>query len=241
MKLLLLSFLIGALLLCVLCAPAADCIDRTTVPSLDLDRFLGRWYEIARFDHRFERNLEAVETDYALRSDGRISVENRGIDARTGRRAAAHGKARTTRAPGRLRVSFFWFFYSDYNILERGDDYEWLLIGSRSPKYLWILSRRPHLDVETTNRILRLARRRGYATSQLLFIDQPDADTPQTQVRDEAAGTTPATAPADTARLGGRQATEQGKPAASTAAAMRCSSSRGTRCKVRQGVSRSSE
>lgn len=176
MKIVILSLLLAALLFCVLCAPAADCIDRTTVPSLDLDRFFGHWYEIARFDHRFERNLEAVETDYTLLPDGRITVENRGVDDRTGRRASARGKAHTTRTPGRLRVSFFWFFYSDYNILERGDDYEWLLVGSRSPKYLWILSRSPHLDVETTNRILQLARRRGYATSQLLFIDQPDAD-----------------------------------------------------------------
>lgn len=251
MKIVLLSLLLFALLFCILCAPAADCIDRTPVPTLDLDRFLGHWYEIARFDHRFERNLEAVETDYTLRPDGRIAVANRGVDERTGHRSAAHGKARTTRTPGRLRVSFFWFFYSDYNVLERGDDYEWLLVGSRSPKYLWILSRTPRLDVETTNRILRLARCRGYATSQLLFVDQPAADSAVAARRREvkrsraaevvARAEAPRPAVSGAAPVAVRQATEQGMPSASTSAAMRCSSSREIRSSVVQGVSRSSE
>ncbi len=251
MKIVLLSLLLFALLFCILCAPAADCIDRTPVPTLDLDRFLGHWYEIARFDHRFERNLEAVETDYTLRPDGRIAVENRGVDERTGHRSTAHGKARTTRTPGRLRVSFFWFFYSDYNVLERGDDYEWLLVGSRSPKYLWILSRTPRLDVETTNRILRLARCRGSATSQLLFVDQPAADSAVAARRREAKRSraaevvaraeAPRPAASGAAPVAVRQATEQGMPSASTSAAMRCSSSREIRSSVVQGVSRSSE
>ncbi len=175
MKIVLILLLLVLLLTCVVCSPAADCIDRATVPSLDLDRFLGHWYEIARFDHRFERNLEAVETDYTLQPNGSIRVENRGTHDRTGQRKRSIGKAHTTRTPGRLRVSFFWFFYSDYNVLEIGDKYDWMLIGSRSPRFLWILSRTPLLDIETTNHILQLARNRGYATSRLLFVDHPAA------------------------------------------------------------------
>ena len=175
MKIIFISLLLAVLLLCVVCSPAADCIDRSTVSNLDLGRFAGRWYEIARFDHRFERDLDSVSTDYTIHPDGRITVENRGVNARTGKPSHILGKAYATKTPGKLRVSFFWFFYSDYNILEIGDNYDWMLIGSKSPKYLWILARKPHLDIETTNHILQLARKRGYPTSQLIFIDRGGA------------------------------------------------------------------
>lgn len=173
MKILFISLLVSLLVGCVLCAPASTCFDRSTVADFELSRFLGRWYEIARYDHSFERNLEAVYTDYLMRPDGKIEVVNRGINERTGEEKVVRGKAHTTDVVGRLRVSFFWFFYSDYNVLALGPDYEWALIGSRSPKYLWILARTPHLSAATIARILRLAEERGYPTAPLLFIDQP--------------------------------------------------------------------
>ena len=80
-------------------------IDRTTVRTLDPNRYMGRWYEIARYDHSFERNLAQVQALYTLQPDSRITVENSGVDTRSGRRGVAHGKARTTADPGRLRVS----------------------------------------------------------------------------------------------------------------------------------------
>jgi len=174
MKYILLSSIMVVLASCIFSAPAHG-LDRRTVPTLDLNRFLGHWYEIARFDHRFERHLEAVETDYKRLPDGKIEVLNRGIDSRTGKVETARGKAHTTDEAGRLRVSFFWFFYSDYNILEIDADYEWALIGSRSPKYLWILARQPHLDQATLDYILRLAQQRGYPTGELIFVRQPAA------------------------------------------------------------------
>ncbi len=174
MKYIMIALLILLLTTCVFCSPAANCIDRTTVDSLDLKRFLGHWYEVARYDHRFERDLEWVETDYTLLPNGDIEVVNRGVDSRTGEEKVAHGNARTTDKAGQLRVSFFWIFYSDYNILAVGPNYEWAIIGGRSPKYLWILARKPKLDTATMNHILHLITQRGYPTAPLIYVDQRD-------------------------------------------------------------------
>ena len=141
----------------------ADRTDRTPVPSFDLARYMGTWYEIARYDHPFERGLAGVQARYELRPDGRIGVFNSGTDYRSGRCKRARGKACAGQVPGRLRVSFFWVFYSDYNVME---------LGGGSAKYLWVLSRTPTLPAHTLNRILRLAERRGYRTDRLLFVDQ---------------------------------------------------------------------
>lgn len=173
MKYIMITLILLLLVGCVFCSPAANQINRQTVDTLDLRRFLGHWYEIARYDHRFERNLEQVETDYTLRADGEIEVVNRGIDRRTGEERIARGRARTTKRVGQLRVSFFWFFFSDYNILAVGPDYEWAVIGSRSPKYLWILAREPHLPPATMYKILHLIEQRGYPTAPLIFVEQP--------------------------------------------------------------------
>ena len=134
-------------------------IDSAPVSSFDLGRYLGTWYEIARYDNRFERGLQEVRAEYRLLAPGRIEVVNSGADA-SGRRREAVGRARPGRRPGQLRVSFFWIFYSDYNV------------GGGSPKYLWILSRTPSLPQETLERILKLASDRGYDTDRLLFVDQ---------------------------------------------------------------------
>jgi lipocalin len=147
-------------------------INRTTVDDLDLKRYMGRWYEIARFDHSFERDMGYCEAFYAERSDGRISVTNTGINLRTGKRKTSYGKAKAGDRPGQLRVSFFWIFYSDYNILALDDDYEWALVGSKSPKYLWILSRRRHIDSTTRQHIVDIAERCGYRTQDLIWVKQ---------------------------------------------------------------------
>ncbi len=172
MKITMTLLVVALVLLAVACGMGNHRLDRTTVASLDLNRYLGRWFEIARFDVRFERNLEQVEAVYELRADGRIRVVNSGIDSVTGNRREAVGKAHTTKQTGRLRVSFFWIFYSDYNVLALGDNYEWALVGSRSPRYLWILSRTPQLDPATLDRIVAEARRRGYDTSKLHYTVQ---------------------------------------------------------------------
>lgn len=144
-----------------------DSIDRRTVAEFDLAAFMGRWYEIARFDHSFERGMYDVTADYSLNDDGTVEVVNSGLRGGVPRRAVGHAKP--TKQSGRLRVSFFWIFYSDYNILEMGDKGEWAIVGSRSPQYLWILSRTPSLPQATLNEILYRAEQRGYNTELLIF------------------------------------------------------------------------
>lgn len=142
-------------------------IDRTRVEKFDLQSFLGRWYEIARLDHRFERGMTDVVAEYKMLPNGKIEVINSGL--KDGKRSVARGKAKLTDTPAHLRVSFFWFFYADYNILAMGDSGEWALIGSHSPKFLWILSRTPTLPEATLQHIVAIARERGYDTSKLIY------------------------------------------------------------------------
>lgn len=144
-------------------------VDTTPVAEFDLNRYLGTWYEIARYDHRFERGVEQARADYTLEAPDRIRVVNSGVDA-AGKPREAVGKAHPGKRPGQLRVSFFWIFYADYYVLALDPDYRWALVGSSSPKYLWILSRTPALPRPTLEEILRRAAERGYDTTRLQYV-----------------------------------------------------------------------
>lgn len=156
-------------LLLVACGTSTK-VDNTPVASLDLQRYLGDWYELARFDHSFERGLDFCKANYALREDGKIAVTNTGI--KDGEQKTSNGKAKTTDTPALLRVSFFGPFYSDYRVMLLDPDYGWALVGSKSAKYLWILSRTPELPQETLDTILAEAQRRGYDTGKLIWVKQ---------------------------------------------------------------------
>jgi apolipoprotein D and lipocalin family protein len=151
-------------------------VDTSTIDKLDLDRYLGTWYEIARYDHSFERGLVGVTATYSYRDDGKIKVVNAGYkNSLNGSYKEAVGKAKQPnpqKEPGKLKVSFFWIFYADYFILELDDDYQWALIGSSSDKYLWILSRTPQLERKILDHILKKARERGYDTENLIWVEQ---------------------------------------------------------------------
>ena len=154
-------------------------IDTTTVARLDLKRYLGKWYEIARFDHSFERGLEGVTAEYALRPDGKIRVLNSGHKGTPeGPLSTATGKAKIPdpETPGHLRVSFFLWFYSDYNVMELTEDYSCALVGSRTDKYLWILARTPEVPWKLLDGMLVRARERGYDTSNLVWVKQSTTD-----------------------------------------------------------------
>jgi lipocalin len=149
---------------------ASSKVDNSTVKSVDLNRYLGSWYEIAKFDHSFERGLDYAMARYTLRDDGKIDVLNTGI--KDGRAKDAKGIAKTTDVPGLLRVSFFGPFFSDYRIMMLDEDYQYVLVGGSTDKYLWILSRTPVLDDATKSLILAEADRRGYDTSKLIWVKQ---------------------------------------------------------------------
>jgi lipocalin/uncharacterized membrane protein YphA (DoxX/SURF4 family) len=147
--------------------------DNSVISDFDLSRYLGKWYEIARFDHSFERGMENVTAEYVLRDDGMVEVTNTGW--KDGKIKVAKGRARQVDAlndPAQLEVSFFLFFYSDYNVLMLDDNYQVALVGSRSPKYLWILSRTPEVGDDVLGCFLEEAERRGYNTGDLIWVDQ---------------------------------------------------------------------
>jgi lipocalin len=142
--------------------------------SIDLDKYLGTWYELARYDHPFERNLTAVTATYSLKPNGKIKVLNKGyLNSQDGKLKKAVGKAKIPdkNNPGHLKVSFFLFFYADYYVLELDPDYKWALVGSSSPNYLWILCRIPKPDKETIDKILTLTEKRGYDLSKLIWVE----------------------------------------------------------------------
>lgn len=151
-------------------------INKTVVKTLKLDRYLGTWYEIARYDHRFERGLVGVTANYSMGDDGKIKVINSGYrDSLTGTYSEATGKAKIpdpVNEPAKLRVSFFWIFYGDYFVLELEENYKWAIVGSRSDKYLWILSRSPQMENTVYQECLEKLRKRGYNTSKLIKVQQ---------------------------------------------------------------------
>lgn len=141
--------------------------------DFELSRYLGTWYEIARYDHIFERGMDNVTAEYLLGDDGKIDVINSGW--KNGKYKVVNGKARQPdpqNDPAHLEVSFFLFFYSDYNIMMIDEDYQVALVGSKSSKYLWILARTPEINDDTLGILLEEAERRGYDTGDLIWVDQ---------------------------------------------------------------------
>lgn len=159
-----------SVLLCRLTGCSNPTVDNSVVKSFDFSRFAGDWFEIARFDHSFERGMEHTRASYVLRDDGKVGVTNSGV--KNGKRSAAKGVAKLTGTPGLLRVSFWRPFYSDYRVMLVDEDYQYALIGSGSDRYLWILSRTPQLSAGAKDRILAEVRRRGYDPARLIWVDQ---------------------------------------------------------------------
>jgi apolipoprotein D and lipocalin family protein len=147
----------------------------TAIDGFEANRYLGKWYEIARLDHLFERGLNRITAEYRLRDDGGIDVINRGYNAETGEWEQAEGRAYFIATPdkGRLKVSFFGPFYGGYNIIELDkQNYAYALVAGPDRDYLWILSRTPALDRATLARLIDKARALGFATDQLIFNEQ---------------------------------------------------------------------
>lgn len=163
--------LVMAFLFCLLpCSSCGKKVDNSTVKTLDIKRYLGSWYEIARYDHSFERGLSYAHAQYALNDDGTVSVTNSGL--KDGKHKISKGKAKLTDTAGLLRVSFFGPFYSDYRVMMLSEDYNYALVGSGSDKYLWILSRTPQVPSDILESILKVATERGFNTDKLIWVEQ---------------------------------------------------------------------
>ena len=146
----------------------------TPVTGFEADRYLGTWYEIARFDHSFEQGLSRVSATYSKRDDGGIKVLNKGYDAVSGEWDEAEGKAYFVgeETTGHLKVSFFGPFYASYVIAELDkDNYQYSLVTGPDRSYLWILARQPELSDEVRTHLIEKATSLGYATDALIWVE----------------------------------------------------------------------
>lgn len=142
------------------------------VGAFEAERYLGRWYEIARLDHRFERGMDNVTANYTARADGGIDVLNRGYLRAEGRWEEAQGRARFVgaRENGRLEVSFFGPFYGGYNVIDLDPDYQLSLVAGPSRDYLWILARQPDPPRDALERLVQRAAALGFDTDALIWV-----------------------------------------------------------------------
>ena len=152
-------------------------VDRLkTVDNVDLERYAGRWYEIARYQQSFERRLVAVTAEYTLMKNGRVRVVNSGFrDALDGPYRQARGTAWVPNAeePGALKVSFFWPFAGDYKIFALdSEEYQWALVGDDTRNTLWFLARDHELSPELFDAMSELAVENGYSLDKLFRVPQ---------------------------------------------------------------------
>jgi len=168
----------AALALLASTAYAATLEPLTLVPTLDPQRYIGRWYEIARFQHVFEKSIVGATAEYALRPDGKISVLNSGF------KNSLDGKFTEAKAvawipdpskPSALKVQFFWPFAADYLVFGLDqENYQWAVVGANNRKYLWFLSRTPTIDPALLDQMKQLAVSQGYDLSGLYMVPQKE-------------------------------------------------------------------
>ena len=145
-----------------------------TVNQLDVEQYMGKWYEIERLPNTFEEGLKCVTAEYTLLEDGKIEVLNSGIDEESGELQSSKGIAKSAReeAPGELKVSFFRPFYGDYFIMDLDENYQYVLVGAPSREFLWVLSRTPQLDQTTVSALKKKAESAGFPIGQMKVVAQ---------------------------------------------------------------------
>ena len=148
--------------------------DLPTVEKVDIQRYSGVWYEIARLPNSFEKGLECVTATYTPKSDGKIEVLNKGFMVTKGKMKTAKGTAWVPDPayPGRLKVTFFWPFSGNCYIMLLDEDYRYVLVGDPSRKYLWVLSRSKDFDGSVYSSLMDHARKNGFNTDQVMQTDQ---------------------------------------------------------------------
>lgn len=167
------NVIISMLLLCMGCTQLPDKVK--PVENFNLNRYLGRWYEIARLDHSFERGLSKVTAEYSLNDNGSVKVINRGYSEQDKKWQEATGIAYFIDSPnnGLLKVSFFRPFYGTYAIFELDEDnYQYAVVSGPNHSYLWILARSPSISETVKKQLIQKATDAGFKTQDLIFVDQ---------------------------------------------------------------------
>jgi len=146
----------------------------TAVQNFDSEKYLGKWYEIARFDFKFEKNMNQVTATYSKNEDGTIKVDNKGYDYVKNEWKQSIGEARfvNSETEARLKVSFFKPFWAGYNVIDLDKDYQYALVAGKDLDYLWILSREKTIPDDVKMRLVEKAKSIGYDTSRLIWVDQ---------------------------------------------------------------------
>jgi len=145
------------------------------VRDFDASRYQGKWYEIARLDHSFERGLSNVYAVYTLRKDGGIDVLNRGLDKDSGKWKEVRGRAYFVKGEtvGRLKVTFFWPFYGGYNVISLDhENYSYAMVCGPTRSYLWILAREQTLSKSIIDKLVKTAEDSGFKVEELIFVEQ---------------------------------------------------------------------
>lgn len=145
------------------------------VTDFELKRYMGKWYEIARLDFKYEKNLDSTTAMYSINDDGSVKVVNRGYNYVTNENQEAIGKAKfrtSDSSIGELKVSFFGPFYAAYNVVAIDSDYQYALVAGGTTKYLWILSRTKTVPEEVKQEYLAIAQSIGYNTDELVWVNQ---------------------------------------------------------------------
>lgn len=148
----------------------------TAVTPFSKDKYLGKWYEIARKDFKFEKNLNNTTAEYSLNDNGTIKVFNRGYNIKKKEWKEATGKAKFAGNDNvaKLKVSFFGPFYAGYNVIAIDKDYKYALVAGQSLKYLWILSREKTIPLKVKENYLQIAQKAGYDTTDLLWVEHTE-------------------------------------------------------------------
>ena len=147
----------------------------TTVPNVDIMKYSGKWYEIARLPNSFEKGLVCCSAEYGLREDGKISVINTGKQEDSGKTKSITGKAwiPDKNEPGRLKVQFFWPFAGKYYIFHLDkENYQYALVGDPSRKYLWMLARTPLIEDSLYRQLLEIALKNDFAVEKVIKVRQ---------------------------------------------------------------------
>ena len=145
------------------------------VNNFELNRYLGKWYEIARLDHSFERGLSQVSAEYSLKDDGGVMVINRGFSTEKNVWKEAEGKAYFVNGDneGYLKVSFFGPFYGSYVVFELDhENYQYAFISGPDTDYLWLLAKTPTVPAEVLNKFVEMSKARGFNTDDLIYVQQ---------------------------------------------------------------------